>query len=98
MRSQAVDDVLCALADEYRRVVVRYLVYDADGVASYREIAEHVASQNDSSPMDVRINLEHTTLPILAETDLVEYDPETEVIQYQSNAFVEDVLNSIDGP
>lgn len=95
MQSQDADEVLGALADERRRLVIRYLSNDAAGTVSVRELAEHVASRTDEPSRDVMINLQHAVLPLLAERNLVEYDPESGVVQYRSDPLVEEVLQSV---
>jgi hypothetical protein len=92
MQTSADDDVFRALADRQRRSVVRYLVTDDDGVASYGEVAEYVAAHHATQPAEVMTALRHTILPMLAEMDLVRYDHEAERIRYLGNRVVEDVL------
>lgn len=92
MQTRSDDDVIRALADEQRRLVVRYLLDDADGVASYRDVADHLSAHSAHGPTETMIKLRHTILPMLAETGVVRYDSEQERISYRSHAVVEDML------
>jgi len=97
MQTHPGDDVLYALADEQRRLVVRYLMNDEEGVTSYRELADYIASHSAVRPERARLRLEHTTLPLLAEAKLLQYDAERERIQYRSDEFAETVLAVVGG-
>jgi isopentenyl phosphate kinase len=89
------DDVFRALADEQRRLVVRYLM-DADGTASYRDVADYLSAHGADEPEEAMLRLRHTILPILAEAGLLRYDSESERISYRSHAAVEDVLAAVE--
>ncbi|WP_435068943.1 DUF7344 domain-containing protein [Haloplanus sp. C73] len=94
MQTRPTDEVFRALADRRRRLVVRYLMNEADGVASYREVTDALASEDAQS---AAIPLTHTILPILKEAEIVDYDPERERIRYRPNELVEDALRVVDG-
>jgi hypothetical protein len=96
MRSQSVDEVLGALADERRRLVLRYLSTDAGGTASVRDVAEYVASRAGDPIRDVTIYLQHAGLPLLAERGFLEYDPVDDAVRYREHPLVEVVLNSVE--
>jgi hypothetical protein len=96
MQASVADGVLRALSDRQRRLVVRYLVNDADGVASYEEVADYVAAHHQARPSAAMTALRHTILPMLEEVDVLRYDPETERIRYRGDEFVEDVLTAVE--
>lgn len=97
MQTRSVDDVFHALADRERRLVVRYLMHDDEGVAAHGEVADHLASHGAACAEQARIRLEHTILPMLAEAGLLRYDGERERIRYRSDEFAESVLTVVDG-
>lgn len=97
MRTHPADDIFRALADERRRLVVRYLVNDDDGVATYGEMVDYLVSHCATHPETARIGLRHTILPTLAGANLLRYDHDTERIRYRPNGLVEDALNVVDG-
>ncbi|AZH26583.1 DUF7344 domain-containing protein [Haloplanus aerogenes] len=97
MWTHAADDAFRALADEKRRLVVRYLVNDDEGVASYEEVIDYVASRCSVGSERASIALRHSILPTLAETDLLRYDHDAERIRYRPNELVEDALRVVDG-
>jgi len=96
MRTHPVDDVFRALADKRRRLVVRYLVNDAEGVASYGDVGDHVAAHCSVRPEKVMIALKHSILPTLADANLLRYDHETERVRYRPNGLVEDAMTVVD--
>lgn len=84
-----VDDVLNALADRRRRLVLYYL--RDEGTAGIDEVADHVAAAEEDVPVDgvtdeqrarVKTSLVHAHLPQLVDAGLVEYDRRTGVIRY----------------
>lgn len=103
-RDRSIDATLRALADEHRRVTIRYLMGTPDGTASFDELRDHVTahSSGDDGPRDVAIRLHHVHLPLLVDADIVDYDPRSETVRYRAASLVENVLSSIeavsDGP
>lgn len=96
--SQAIDTTLRALADEQRRLVIRYLRETPDGIASYDELQSHLTRQGSAelTPREVAIRLHHALLPTLADADILEYDPLSETVRYQPNPLVESVLETLE--
>lgn len=96
MQTRPTDEIFRALADRQRRLVVRYLMDEADGVASYGEVIDALAN-GDARSASTSVTLTHTILPMLEDAGIVEHDPERERIQYRPNELVEDALRVVDG-
>lgn len=84
------DDLFDCLAVGERRTVCRFLLSRDDGTATVEELVVHVATENrvdgDRSVGDqnyrreVATALRHRHLPMLADADLVAYDPDHPVV------------------
>jgi hypothetical protein len=95
MQCEAEDDVFRALADEPRRVVVRYLRTEADGTASYEEVADHVTARCRDPPAEPMVALEHTILPMLSEAGLVRNDHDNQRVRYRGSEVAEVALDVV---
>lgn len=97
-RDSPIDATLRALADEHRRLTIQYLMETPEGTTSFDELRDHVAahSSDECDSRDVAIRLHHVHLPLLADTDIVEYDPRSETVRYRVDPLVEGVLSSIE--
>ncbi|SDR16538.1 DUF7344 domain-containing protein [Natronobacterium texcoconense] len=96
--ADSVDSVLEAVAEQHRRLTLRYLEGATDGVASIEEIAEYVAAESSKhrTPERATIRLHHATLPALENASLVTFDPHSGAVEYHRDPLVEKVLASID--
>lgn len=94
----AMDGLLSKLASECNRHVLRYFVESSEDVASLTVLAEHVTARGrnfDSSDGErVAIRLHHVSLPTLAESDLVEYDPERKTVTFRGHPLLAELLTS----
>ncbi|QLD87103.1 hypothetical protein HWV23_15685 [Natronomonas halophila] len=101
-RSATLDDVISAVADEHRRVVLRLLTeaegerirLDAlvDGVIERIDGGDRPTAERRSR---VRIALHQIHLPKLDACGLVRYDVETKQVQGTPGALCEDILTLI---
>lgn len=85
------DELFQVLADEKRRRVLGYLADTDDGVAAFSELLEHVADDSAGESSDnerVAVSLHHNHLPKLADANVVEYDPRSEVVRYRGGQVV----------
>lgn len=96
--SQAIDTTLRALADEQRRLVIRYLRETPGGITSYDELQSHLTSQSSAefTPREAAIRLHHVLLPALADAGIIEHDPQSETVRYQPHSLVESVLDTLE--
>lgn len=97
-RDSPIDAALRALADEHRRLTIQFLMEAPEETASFDELRDHVTahSSGDSGPREVAIRLHHVHLPLLADADIVDYDPRSETVRYRTDSLVESVLSSIE--
>jgi len=87
------DELFEVLADGDRRRILAYLADTDDGVAAFSDIIEHVADDSAEESTDkerVAVSMHHTHLPKLADANLVEYDPRSEVVRYRGGPAVSD--------
>lgn len=84
--AQGANTVLSALAHEYRRAILASIA-QCDGALSVAEAADHVAKKieqpdghADSTREHIAVALHHCHLPLLASADILEYNPESNVI------------------
>lgn len=91
-----IDKVLKILANRHRRLAIRFLADTTDGVASYAELADHLAASGSQKRETVRIYLHHAMLPTLEAANIVEYDPRGETVRYQPDPFVEGILETVE--
>ncbi|WP_276300309.1 DUF7344 domain-containing protein [Halorussus lipolyticus] len=87
------DRLFEVLADGHRRRVLAYLADTDDGVAAFSDLVEHVADDSAGESTDnerLAVSLHHTHLPKLADANVVEYDPRSEVVRYRGDGLVTD--------
>lgn len=88
------DDIFGALSDARRRLVLQYFRTCPDDVATVTDLADYVAKQTEDDDFrTVRVALHHKDIPRLVDADLVEYDSQTETVEFVGPAFVFTVLN-----
>ncbi|WP_436927701.1 winged helix-turn-helix domain-containing protein [Halosimplex amylolyticum] len=93
----SVTATLAALADDTRREILHYLIYESDGVASYEELARQVQSQESDQELERSVALlHHQHLPKLSDADLVEYDARSSTVRYHGDPLTETVLATIE--
>ena len=90
------------LADVHRRAVVGYCRDEADTRISLERLVSGVICDltedfgEELNPVDVRTRLHHVHLPKLAEAGVVDYDPETNVVQYRGDPLVEELFVTVE--
>lgn len=72
----------------YAPDVLRYFQHSSSTDATIDELERYVCEHSDSNPDEtrVRIQLHHSTLPKLAETDLFDYDPRSNTARFRGRA------------
>jgi DNA-binding transcriptional ArsR family regulator len=96
------DAYLRLLADQHRRLILRYLRSEADGTTTFADLVARLGggdrapgSDRPRDPERIAIQLEHTHLPTLADHGVVEYDRRSGAVRYQSDEQVEALLDSL---
>ncbi|UPV99114.1 hypothetical protein M0R88_11310 [Halorussus gelatinilyticus] len=86
------DELFEVLADGNRRRLLGYFDDNADDVAAFSDLVEHVADESVAVSNDdhkrVAVKLHHTHLPKLEDANLVEYDPRSETVRYRGGPAV----------
>ena len=107
LRVEGLDDVLAALAHEFRRVCLTVLEAETESLSltdQVREIRRRTPGTTGPDAREVtsiRSSLHHVHLPRLDGAGLVEYDPETGHATYSGSPALEEVFAVIyerDGP
>lgn len=89
------DELLAALADRDRRIVLEYLRDSPSGTASVDELARAVTDAGQARDDRVRLRLHHSMLPRLVEAGVVEYDHEEGTARYRGHGLLEGMLETI---
>lgn len=97
VESLTLDAVFYILSNRRRRYACRYLSGEADGVADFDAVVDHVvaweAEQDDELPDDHRkrvvSDLHHAHLPQLSDANLLDYDPRSGTVRYWGHPQIE---------
>ncbi|GAB3679359.1 hypothetical protein GCM10028857_00620 [Salinarchaeum chitinilyticum] len=98
----SVDELLQALANSHRRIVLRELATRPAEECPVSVLEETVLDGIDRSPPPVRtrseiaIQLRHVHLPTLDDVGLCDYDADRERVAYVPDEFAESLLERID--
>ena len=97
----SLDRVFGVLANERRRGVLYYLREGADDTTNVETLANHIA-KSDSDALEttdrreqaIAIELSHVHLPKLDTAEVVEYAPDSGIVEYVGNETVEALLDA----
>jgi hypothetical protein len=93
--SPATDEVLHAVSNEHRRIVLRELARSDDPPLPVETLVARVALRAESAPTSresIRIQLEHVHLPVFEDLGLCRYDSEADFVEYAGDDFTESLL------
>lgn len=88
-RRANVGQLVTALADERCRAVVSFFGDYSGDSASVETLACVLCDRGREGQERYAVRLHHVTLPALAETGVVDYDPETNVVHYHGHPEME---------
>jgi hypothetical protein len=91
----ATDEVLHAVSDEQRRILLRELARSDDPPPPLEALVARIelgAEQAPTSREAIRIQLEHVHLPVLEDLGLCRYDAEHDLVEYVGDEFTESLL------
>lgn len=92
-------DVLHSLlADGERRTLLAHFRDRGTGTTSLDALASVLASDSPIERDHARVRLHHTHLPKLAQTPLLDYDPDTTIVEYHRHPEFEYLIDSIPAP
>jgi hypothetical protein len=91
---QSTGELHAVLASSDRRAVLRYFRDREDHVASLDDLAGCLVSVEGGpdDPAEAATVLHHRTLPTLADSGAVDYDPRTKVTRYRGHERLEALL------
>lgn len=93
--SSATDDVLHAVSNEQRRIVLRALSRSDDPPLPAETLVARIALRAESAPESreaIRIQLEHVHVPVLENLGLCSYDVDDGTVEYTGDDFTESLL------
>lgn len=90
----SLEDNLRLIADQYRRLILQYLIYESSGPVSFDVLVEYLAEHvvAGSNRETIRSKLHHDHLPRMADHGVVEYDPRSGSVRYHSQDPIETIL------
>jgi hypothetical protein len=83
------------LADRRRRAVIEVLRTAPRGALELPALVDAVATECEADAEDLASALRHRHLPKLDEADVVEFDPEEDVVSYDPHPLVERCLDVV---
>ena len=94
----SLDSILTVLADERRRLIIRYFETASNGVTTREELAEYVSttSPDEQDREKTKTRLHHVSLPKLDSAGLIEYDSRSTTVRYDPQPEVDALLKCID--
>lgn len=93
--TETVDQLLSLLANSRCRDAITYLRAESAEVFSISDLANELSTQSDGGADRVVIQLHHSILPKLADASVVNYDPESNTVQYRWHSELESLLDRL---
>lgn len=95
-----IDAILDALAARERRAVMAYFLETDNRTATVSELASQCQQPRPSDESTVTVDrmtarLHHRHLPKLADAGIIEYEPQTQVVQYQEAPMIEELFRTL---
>lgn len=92
--SPSIDETLKALEDPFRRDVIKCCVSSPDQIFDVHELADAIVSAREELEEEVDregllLALHHHHLPLLAESGVIDFDPQGGQLRYKSDELVE---------
>ena len=96
------EDAFELVADHRRRQILEFLIDSENEAVDVDEVISSI-SPNRSSPgcttqrecEQIRIDVYHRLLPVLADADVVDYDPQRATVRYRPTRTVERILQFV---
>lgn len=98
--SPATDEVLHAISNEQRRIVLRELSRSDDPPIPVETLVARIALEAENAPASretIRIQLGHVHLPVLEDRDLCSYDADHDLVEYTGDDFTQSLLEFLAG-
>lgn len=97
-QSSRIDTLLAVLADEERRAIIAHLRETPSATASLDGLTTALATNTDHDQERTRMRLHHFHLPKLADASLINYDMDTNTVEYHGHPALEPLLDSLTEP
>ena len=93
-RSIPIDERFDALARTDRRAVIRFFRDESTEEVTLDALVTGIVDGSywETNKSDARLRLHHFTLPKLAETRILDYDPRSKTVEYRGQPAVEQLL------
>lgn len=92
---ERLDTQLSLLADSERRAIITHLQNSGSDTTTLDALVNVLAPHSSVERDHARIRLHHSHLPKLAETPLISYDPDLNVVEYHRHPELEALLDAI---
>lgn len=89
---ERVGELLEILTTQHCRPLLRYFREASKEVASVSELTDEFSEEE---PEQVKIQLQHSTLPRLEDAGVIEYDPRNNTVRYQGHPELEVLLETV---
>lgn len=89
------DERLRLLSHAERRLVLQSLVEGDGGGVSLSALVDRLVADGGRDPTQVRLDLHHRHLPLLADAGVLTYDADAAVVRYHGDALLEACLSSL---
>ena len=92
-----IDERFDALARTDRRAVIQFFRDESTEEVTLDDLVTGIVDGSywDTDESHVRLCLHHSTLPKLADTGILDYDPRSETVEYWGQPAVEQLLDAI---
>ena len=92
-----IDERFDALARTDRRAVIQFFRDEPAEKVTLDELVTGIVDGSywDTDESHARVCLQHSTLPRLADTGILDYDPRSETVKYRRQPAVEQLLDAI---
>lgn len=91
---ERVGELLEILTTQHCRPLFQYFREASEEVASVPELADELLDEEEDSEQ-VKIQLQHSTLPRLEDVGVIEYEPRSNTVRYHGDPELEALLNAI---
>ena len=95
-RSIPIDERFGALARTDRRAVIQFFRDESTEEATLDDLVTGIVDGSywDTDESHARLRLHHFTLPKLADTGILDYDPRSKTVRYRGQPAVEQLLDT----
>lgn len=93
--TETVDQLLSLLANARYRDAITYMRAESADEFSVSDLANELSTQSDEGAGQVAIQLHHSILPKLADASVVDFDAQSNTVQFRGHSNLESLLDSL---